>query len=302
MTGTKINETDSEEEYYESFKEKVDINYLSKSNFCIERKMLTHAFSEIWNKIVPKSKTPKLQRSLSEAAETGDENSIKYWISKKGANPCEFDEYGYFPLLNASLNNRIEMVKILLVLGADVNQKGPHGYTALHAAAQNGLREIAEVLIRAGADLNPRNDDTDTPLLLATRAQQIEMIALLSKSGCDATIKGYSKESSIEIARNESLVRVAECLENQCSQRIYSEQVGSVMHSIQESEEQEIEQDTNCLMLPSIGTYFIPFIANIVYNNSKIYHLVIMPNLLKGTKPISISCFDFQLIQSAFSS
>lgn len=174
--------------------------------------MLPQAISEIWNRISFGRTPAKLHRSLSEAAEIGDQNAVRFWLKQRSSDPNELDAYGYFPLLNATLGNKPEMVKQLLEAGAKVNLQGPHGYTALHAAAQNGFSEIVRILINSNAKVNIRNDDKDTALILATRQRHVECIHLISKAGGDPKLLGYSRQSSIEIARNEGLHCIADCL------------------------------------------------------------------------------------------
>jgi ankyrin repeat protein len=77
----------------------------------------------------------KTKRSLAEEAESGDEFSVSSWI-RSGANPNEYDAYGYTPLLNAAANGRLEAVKNLIKNGASINMTGPYNYTALLAASQ----------------------------------------------------------------------------------------------------------------------------------------------------------------------
>jgi ankyrin repeat protein len=80
----------------------------------------------------------KTKRSLTEEAECGDEFSVQSW-TKAGVDPNTVDEYGYTPLLNASVLGRLNAVVELVKVGADVNKKGSFGFTPLHAAAQVSL-------------------------------------------------------------------------------------------------------------------------------------------------------------------
>ena len=86
----------------------------------------------------------KTKRSLAEEAESGDELSVSCWI-RAGANPNEYDAYGYTPLLNAAANGRLAAVKNLIKNGAAVNMTGPYNYTALLAASQVNFFEAKYV-------------------------------------------------------------------------------------------------------------------------------------------------------------
>lgn len=57
--------------------------------------------------------------------------------------------------------------KIALNNGADINAIDEYGYTPLHSAAKNGYLEIVKVLVEQGADVNIRTVDGKTPAQLA---------------------------------------------------------------------------------------------------------------------------------------
>lgn len=70
------------------------------------------------------------------------------------------------PLHWAADNGHTEMVWLLLEQGADVNARTEeHGYTPLHWAANNGHRATVELLIAAGADVYAQSDNGDMPKL-----------------------------------------------------------------------------------------------------------------------------------------
>lgn len=64
-----------------------------------------------------------------------------------------------------------ELVELLLLRGADVEQRGGNDYTPLHLAAAQGDPAMVELLLRHGADPNQITsiDDMETPLELAER-------------------------------------------------------------------------------------------------------------------------------------
>ena len=69
------------------------------------------------------------------------------------------------PLMHALRD--LEMVKLLIAHGADVNQKNFRGGTALMIAAADSTTDVVKYLIEKGADVNARDTDGYTALVYA---------------------------------------------------------------------------------------------------------------------------------------
>lgn len=74
---------------------------------------------------------------------------------------------GQTPLFSAAIYDSAPAAKVLLAHGAKVNARQDGGRTPLHWAAINGYCEVARVLIERGADVKARTRDGETPLALA---------------------------------------------------------------------------------------------------------------------------------------
>ena len=124
---------------------------------------------------------PAAKREAFITAEKGDLGYIK-WILNNGYDVNEKKPFKGATLLHyASHNGHIDLVKLLIKRGADVNAKDIKGYTPLFAASAGGHREVAEILLDNGANvhedpikLNPLYAATnqrhhDTALLLVDR-------------------------------------------------------------------------------------------------------------------------------------
>jgi ankyrin repeat protein len=74
------------------------------------------------------------------------------------------------PLHIAAQHNKIDIVNLLLANGADVHAKAAKGYTPLHVAAEWGHIYVVERLLGAGADSNIKETRGFTPLKLAKKA------------------------------------------------------------------------------------------------------------------------------------
>lgn len=98
----------------------------------------------------------------------GDINLVKKMIiNGMNVNVKQDDYFGRTPLIWAAYKGHIEIVRLLIEKGADMNSifnappaistdssKVYFGGTALYAAAINGYTEIAKILIKAGADVD----------------------------------------------------------------------------------------------------------------------------------------------------
>jgi ankyrin repeat protein len=84
----------------------------------------------------------------------------------------------------AAGKGHLEMIRILLEHGADVNHQGPSHITALGSAASAGELAAAKLLLARGAKVDPPGKD-DTPLEWAVWGRHAEMTRLLLAQGAD---------------------------------------------------------------------------------------------------------------------
>ncbi|HKB28614.1 MAG TPA: ankyrin repeat domain-containing protein [Candidatus Limnocylindrales bacterium] len=79
------------------------------------------------------------------------------------------------PLHSAAANRHLEMCRLLLAAGADVNAREGAGYTPLHAAAQHGDPEMVELFLSAQADPSAATDSGETPAATAEAAGHVDV-------------------------------------------------------------------------------------------------------------------------------
>ena len=88
---------------------------------------------------------PELARYLEQLAELPDyEGIVLTSVNQK-------DRFGGTPLHAAVIQNRVDMVLLLLKHGADINAPGERGETPLQTALVMDNQGIAELLLREGA-------------------------------------------------------------------------------------------------------------------------------------------------------
>ena len=92
-------------------------------------------------------------------------------------------QWGRTPLHWAARNNHLELAKVLISSGAEVNAESNRGWTPLHSAAYYNSLELAKLLISSGAEVDVEDDDGWTPLALATLNGHQEMQELLISHG-----------------------------------------------------------------------------------------------------------------------
>ena len=112
------------------------------------------------------------------AAQAGDVRVMKALLAA-GADPLVGTDENSTPLMQASGIARVigeshvteaeslEIVKLMVDLGVDVNAFDNSGSTALHGAASQGFNTVVEFLVKQGADLDVRNEYGETPWTIA---------------------------------------------------------------------------------------------------------------------------------------
>ncbi len=87
---------------------------------------------------------------------------------------------------------RVECVRLLVEVGADVNARDKDGNTPLH---ETFLTDVEEELLKLGADVNARNKDGETPIF--TNVDD-DAIPLFVKYGADLTIRNNKGQTALD--------------------------------------------------------------------------------------------------------
>jgi ankyrin repeat protein len=83
------------------------------------------------------------------------------------------------PLQGAAMFQTIDLAKVLIKHGANVNCRGAAGVTPLHEVSRSGQIEFAKLLLDHGANINAKDDKGKTPLTIALDNKQTEMAIFL---------------------------------------------------------------------------------------------------------------------------
>jgi len=110
----------------------------------------------------------------------GRPETVQYLILHGAeVNSPSVNEQRVLPLHSAAAGRHLEVVRLLLANGADVNSEQQGGFTALHAAAQNGQLEMIQLLLANGAKTDSLTFERKTPADLARDRGHAEALTLL---------------------------------------------------------------------------------------------------------------------------
>ena len=87
---------------------------------------------------------------LNGRAANGDGGNTALWFATQGPDP-----------------RGLEVTRLLIHAGANINRQCEHGRTALHMAAAWGHLDLVQLLIENGADASIRDDERMTPAMIA---------------------------------------------------------------------------------------------------------------------------------------
>lgn len=99
----------------------------------------------------------------------------------------------------AAWRGHLDAVKLLVERGAQVNRDGDE-WGALHYATFAGHEEVARFLIGKGANVNARTPNQSTPLMLAAREGKAGLAEQLLAAGADATAVNEFGDNALAFA------------------------------------------------------------------------------------------------------
>ena len=127
------------------------------------------------------------ENGFTEVVKMLSEKSIDDFLNKVCNYPNSPDINGRFPIhevcmknsLNFELNmeGRIELMKTLVILTANVNLQDKFGNTALHYAVENGFSEVVKILVKK-SNLLIRNENGYAPINIAIQNNDAEIVKI----------------------------------------------------------------------------------------------------------------------------
>jgi len=167
--------------------------------------------------ITPAITTADSDSDLMEAIRLKDLQRVNAALAKGAsvnAYANSLEESYITPLMFAVLSGdeAVEIGKILIQKGADVNAKDLLGWTPLTYAAFYGRSAFTTLLLEKGADPNARSKVGWTPLMYAARSGQTEVGKLLIARGAVASLSSPDGKTALSIAESNDRSAFADLL------------------------------------------------------------------------------------------
>ncbi len=103
-------------------------------------------------------------------------------------------------VIEASLHGHLEVAKLLIAKGADVNTKNKYSETALNFATEKGHKDIVELLMQNGADITAKNKYGANLVHSAASSGNMELVKLFLDKGVNWNAKSYNQKGILHFA------------------------------------------------------------------------------------------------------
>ncbi len=135
------------------------------------------------------------------AVRSGEVDAVKVLLDV-GANINETETWnGQSALMWAAVEGHVPVVQMLIDHGADIHARSNSGATPLLFAARTGSMDVVGALLAAGSDVNEKRPDGATPLLVAVINGHEDLVDLLLEWGADPNVEGGSTRLTVQGVR-----------------------------------------------------------------------------------------------------
>ena len=114
----------------------------------------------------------------------------------EGGHPVE----GATPLWTASTLGHLDIVKVLIERGANIEHTTDSRSSPLRGAAFDGHMDVVAYLIEKGADIDKPNQVGQSPLTIAAAMKQIDTVKYLIENGANVHHKGHNGDMPLHVA------------------------------------------------------------------------------------------------------
>ncbi|GAB5366962.1 hypothetical protein AAMO2058_001189000 [Amorphochlora amoebiformis] len=155
---------------------------------------------------------------LAKLAASGDELQTAHLMASNHEAINERDGFGQMPLHCATISNHVNVVKVLLQGGANVEAKDElMGWTCVHHAASRGLTEMVKFLLDNGACVDTKDNEGWTALMHASKTGYLDVVRLLINYNADPLIESSElfdghRVNALDLAARRGRVEVVQYL------------------------------------------------------------------------------------------
>lgn len=156
----------------------------------------------------------KKELTMFEASSVGKFDEVAHQIYQKPDELNDFSEDGFTSLGLACYFGKEEVARYLVLKGADVNLPSKNGFNVfpLHSAVAGNFVNISKMLIESGAEVNIIQQSGLTPLHSAAQNGNIELIILLLEKGANVTTRMEGGKLAADLAKEKGYDEIAEIL------------------------------------------------------------------------------------------
>ena len=128
--------------------------------------------SQTWNCFDSTVSSIEIDRFIDAAGE-GDVSTVNELLEEGVPVDCSYDRtYDRTALFYAALNNRTDVIRLLLQNGANANNRDLDGNTPVHHAAMYNSTEAIAVLMEYEASIDIKNNKGEKPIDVARRLEK----------------------------------------------------------------------------------------------------------------------------------
>ncbi|XP_066174340.1 ankyrin repeat and MYND domain-containing protein 2 isoform X1 [Sylvia atricapilla] len=139
------------------------------------------------------------EKDLLAVIATGNTEEAGRLLGSKNVRVNCLDEHGMTPLMHAAYKGKVDMCRLLLRHGADVNcNEHEHGYTALMFAGLSGNKEITWMMLEAGAETDVVNSVGRTAAQMAAFVGQHDCVTVINNFFPRERLDYYTKPQGLD--------------------------------------------------------------------------------------------------------
>ncbi|MGZ4953615.1 MAG: ankyrin repeat domain-containing protein [Methylobacter sp.] len=137
---------------------------------------------------------------------------IRDWLQNNYfsvAQPALKNSDGIYPLILASQQGRIDVVRFLIEQNAALDVLDQYGNNALWAACYSGNSDCIDALINAGIDINYQNTASGaTALIYSASSDRENVVEQLLAAGADPALKTHDDFTALDLASTRKTLKL----------------------------------------------------------------------------------------------